>query len=135
MGRERDPRPGARDELLRGIEAFNAGEWFDCHEVLEDLWIGAPDRLRPFYQGILQVAVALHHWRGGNHRGALSLCASGVQLLRRVGPHCQGVDVASLIAATERLRGALEELGPERGGELEPAFIPRIELREVPPSP
>jgi predicted metal-dependent hydrolase len=132
MERESDPRPGARDELLRGIEAFNAGEWFDCHEIMEELWIGAPDGLRPFYQGILQVAVALHHWREGNHRGALSLCASGVLLLRQVEPSCQGVDVAALIEAVERLRGALETLGPERAGELEPGLIPRI---EVPRSP
>jgi predicted metal-dependent hydrolase len=25
-------------EYLRGIELFNTGQFFDCHEVLEDIW-------------------------------------------------------------------------------------------------
>ena len=53
-------------QFLLGIRQFNAGEWFECHETVEDLWIGEEGELRNFYQGIIQVAVALHHWRNGN---------------------------------------------------------------------
>lgn len=46
------------DSLEEGIECFNQGEFFQCHEVLEAVWVGekGPDRL--FYQGLIQVAVA-----------------------------------------------------------------------------
>ena len=121
-----DHRLGAREEFLRGIDAFNAGRWFDCHETMEELWVGAAGELRDLYQGILQVAVALHHWQNGNYPGTMLLLASGEKLLRRVEPWCLGVDVTALVAAGEGLRGALEVLGEERMAELDRALIPSI---------
>ena len=114
--------------LLLGIDQFNAGDWFDCHETLEELWAGEPGEARHLYQGVLQVAVALHHWREGNFRGAMFLLGSAEELLTRVEPVCQGVDVAGLLRDTGRLREALEKLGPEGMGELDPSLIPRVRL-------
>jgi predicted metal-dependent hydrolase len=117
------------EELLRGIGEFNEGRWYDCHETLEELWAGEQGDARELYQGILQVAVALHHWREGNYRGALSLLGSAAKLLRQVAPVCQGVDAAALIRDAERLRATLEDLGPERMEELDPALIPLVGFR------
>jgi len=119
-------------ELLQAIGEFNRGDWFECHETLEDLWVGEEGEARYFYQGVLQVAVALHHWRGGNFGGAVSLLKSGSEYLRRVRPVCQRVDVAGLIAATDRLRVALSALGPARMSELDPACIPLLRLAPSP---
>ncbi|CAG0934320.1 hypothetical protein RHDC3_02889 [Rhodocyclaceae bacterium] len=116
-------------ELLQGIDQFNAGEWFACHETLEELWAGEQGDARHLYQGILQVAVALHHWREGNFRGAMVLLGSAEELLTCVEPVCQGIDVAALRQDTGRLREALEALGPEGMGELDPAVIPQFRLR------
>lgn len=114
------------DELVRGIVEFNEGRWYECHDTLEELWAGEQGDAKDLYQGILQVAVALHHWREGNHPGALFLLGSAARLLRHVEPVCQGVDAAALIRDAGRLRAALESLGPERMGELDPALIPRV---------
>ncbi len=83
-------------ELLQGIDQFNAGDWFACHETLEELWAGEQGDARHLYQGILQVAVALHLWREGNFRGAMVLLGSAEELLRCVETVCQGVYVAAL---------------------------------------
>ncbi len=58
----------------KGIEHFNCGEFFEAHEVWEDVWraIDSP-REKRFVQGLIQVAVALHHHSTGNHVGAESL--------------------------------------------------------------
>ena len=64
------------EELYRrGIELFNSGRFYDAHEVLEDAWRenSGPERL--FLQGLIQVAVGLHHLSTGNDVGALSLLA------------------------------------------------------------
>lgn len=124
-----DPLPAG---LLLGIGQFNAGDWFDCHETFEELWAGEPGEARHLYQGILQVAVALHHWREGNFRGALFLLGSAEELLTRVEPVCQGVDVAGLLRDTARLRQALETLGPDRMAELDAALIPRVMITPPP---
>lgn len=115
-------------ELFLAIRQFNGGRWFECHETLEDLWVGESGEMRDFYQGVLQVSVALHHWRNGNFGGAVSLLKGGGGYLRRVSMVCQRVDVAGLIAAADTLRESLEELGPDRMRELSPSLIPRLEL-------
>lgn len=124
-----DCRQAPPEQLIQGIGEFNAGDWFACHETLEDLWVGAPWGVRDLYQGILQVGVALHHWREGNYRGAVLLLQTGVKLLRHVAPVCQTVDVAGLIEESERLRKELERLGPERMAELDRELVPLVKLR------
>ncbi|MGC3968698.1 MAG: DUF309 domain-containing protein [Pirellulales bacterium] len=55
---------------LKGIELFNTCEFFEAHEAWEELWQEhfGPDR--KFYQGLIQAAVAVHHFCNGNIRGA-----------------------------------------------------------------
>ena len=60
----------APPELIRGIEQFNAGEFFQQHETLELLWRDTTAPVRGLYHGILQVGVGFHHWRGRNFHGA-----------------------------------------------------------------
>lgn len=115
-------------QLLLAVRQFNGKEWFECHETLEDLWIGESGEMRDFYQGILQVGVALHHWRNGNFRGAVSLFESGTGYLRKVRPVCQRVAVAELIQDADKVWSALIELGPGRMAELDPQLIPKIRI-------
>jgi len=115
-------------ELLRALGEFNRGDWFECHETLEELWAGASGNIRDFFQGTLQIAVALHHWRNGNFKGAILLLASGAEYLRRAGPVCQRVDVSQLLASAGRLEDALQALGPARMAELDPDLVPRMRL-------
>jgi predicted metal-dependent hydrolase len=129
--RECDEAPSGA--LLRAFGEFNRGDWFECHETLEDLWIGEEGEMRDFYQGILQIAVALHHWRNGNFGGAVSLLEGGTNYLRRVCPVCQRIDVAGLIAAASRFHEVLVTLGPTRMEAVNRLLIPKLCL--VPFSP
>lgn len=126
--RDSDCSGVADEELLRGVAEFNDGNWFVCHEVLEELWVGERGAARSLYQGILQVAVALHHWQNGNFRGAQLLFTSGVKLLHQVESCCMGVDVAALIAATDRVREELLSLGEDRMHDLDRRLIPKISM-------
>jgi predicted metal-dependent hydrolase len=70
---------------LRGIEQFNAGEFFACHETLEELWQAAPlGEERVFLQALIQAAAALHHFQQGNLKGAASLSQRAILKLRWV---------------------------------------------------
>lgn len=112
--------------LLLAIRQFNERQWYECHETLEELWIGEEGEVRDFFQGVLQIAVALHHWRNGNYGGAISLLSGGVTYLGRVQATCMWVDVARIIADANSMRQALEKLGPERMNELDSAFVPLL---------
>src|SRR5947209_14834421 len=59
-----------------GITLFNEHEFFDAHEVWEDIWHMAFGTKFEFYQGMIQCAVALEHYRRSNPRGVVSLFES-----------------------------------------------------------
>ncbi len=128
MPKKPDCTDSPSGDILRAFGEFNRGDWYDCHETLEDLWVGSEDEPRRFYQGMLQIAVALLHWRNGNYGGAESLLTSGTGYLRRVCPVCQRIEVATLVADAERFREELVKLGPERMTELPEALIPKMRL-------
>lgn len=119
-----EPPPPA---LLRGIEQFNAGEYWECHETLEGLWVGEKREVRDLYQGILQVGVAFHHLQNNNFAGAIKMFRRGLPRLRGLPEACQGVRVAELSAAARMVHDAALDLGPERLPEL-PQPFPAIAL-------
>jgi uncharacterized protein len=120
------------DEIYVAIDQFNNREWFECHETLEELWMGERGMPRDFYQGILQIAVALHHWRNGNFVGAMKLLETGVEFLDRVDQIYMKADVAGLAADSRRLREKLDTLGKDRMAEADPEFIPKLRLTSLP---
>lgn len=113
-------------QLLLGIRQFNAAQWYECHETLELLWIPATGDLRNLYQGIIQLAIALHHWRNGNFSGAVSLLDGGVGYLRKLPQTCLWIDVEGLIRQAESVKEQLASLGRLGMPELDPDCIPKI---------
>jgi uncharacterized protein len=80
-----------------GVEQFNQQQFYTCHDTLEAIWMEAMEPQRTFYQGILQIAVALYHLGNANVRGATILLGEGTHRLRRYQPIYAGVDVAALV--------------------------------------
>ena len=58
-----DPR------YLAGILFFNTRDFFEAHDVWEELWADCRGPEQRFYQGLIQAAVGLFHYGGGNVRG------------------------------------------------------------------
>ena len=71
-------------QYLEGIEHFNAGRYFDAHEVWEEIWLRSSGATKLFYQMLIQAAVALHHYERGNARGARGMHANVVEKLSRL---------------------------------------------------
>jgi hypothetical protein len=42
---------------------FHAGDYYEAHDVLENLWLSCRDSNRSFYQGLIQLAGAFVHLR------------------------------------------------------------------------
>ena len=119
---------GLPDLALRGIEEFNRGEFYECHEYLEEAWMQEPRRVRFLYQGILQVGVGFYHQHNGNWRGATGLLRNGIARLKEFEPETLEIDVARLVRECERCLEELERLGRERVQEFDTSMIPRVEL-------
>jgi predicted metal-dependent hydrolase len=98
----------SRDLFLKGLTLFNSAHFFEAHEVLEDVWRAAPEPERKFFQGLIQIAVALHHYSTGNHVGCRSLLERGRRNLAAYPAQHQGLDLASFHESVDQWRAALE---------------------------
>jgi uncharacterized protein len=105
-------------EFWAGVEQFNCGEFYDCHDTLEAIWMEAMEPQKTFYQGILQLAVGLYHLGNHNWRGAVILLGEGINRLRRYQPDYAGVNVEHLVDAAAALLTTLQQAGPERVVEM-----------------
>ncbi len=119
----------APPELVKAIEEFNAGEFFEQHETLELLWRATPGEIRHLYEGILQIGVGMHHlFKNHNYHGAVVKLDHGTRLLEAFPSECHGVDVLRLRQDAARAREALVALGPDRLGDFPVELTPRVHL-------
>ena len=80
----------------RGIELFNAGEFYECHEVLEDVWRPSQGAERYFLQALIHFAVGFYHHQQGNRIGAELQLRKGLRKLAGYRPAFQGVKPGQL---------------------------------------
>lgn len=88
-----DPR------FLQGLKLFNKGEYFECHEVIEDLWLETPssDPHRDLYKGVIQAAAAIYQFDRGILTGAKGLYRTSVEYLEMYRPEALGLNVDKLL--------------------------------------
>lgn len=69
--------------LPLAIELFNRQAFFECHEVLEDLWRPLPPGPeKTLLQGLLQVGVGYYHWQRNNRTGTKNKLEAGLEKLK-----------------------------------------------------
>jgi len=118
-----------------GIQLFNEHEFFAAHEVWEDAWHMARGIKHGFYQGMIQCAVALEHYRRSNPRGVISLAKTYPPKFRGVPPVFMGLNVEEFLKKmAETIRPVIEAKPiPERGEiALDLTRVPTIELQYDP---
>ncbi|HEY2016155.1 MAG TPA: DUF309 domain-containing protein [Bryobacteraceae bacterium] len=85
------------DPLLhRGIQLFNHGEFFECHEVLEEAWTPERGPRRLFLQSLIHVAVGFYHCRRDNPVGAIRQLRKALRKMEPYLPSCEDVDTERL---------------------------------------
>jgi uncharacterized protein len=100
------------DDVTRGVDLFNRGQFFEAHEALEDVWrslseSNSIDRtgdlqhnrsLRLHLQALIQLAVAFHHQSTGNTVGASSVLERALRNLDGAERSFPDLDIARLRA-------------------------------------
>lgn len=115
-------------DVRRGVEAFNRGDYFDCHEILEIAWRDERRPCRALYQGILQLAIALYHGERRNFAGARKMLRHAQARLASLPAVCQGIDVAALLRFSAELERELATLDPRSGAVFPCTPVPQIAL-------
>ena len=126
---------------LKGIAHFNNREYFDAHEIWEDLWHDEHGEANQFIQGLIQFATALHHFEAFNFKGTKLLYEGGVELLSPYGEIYWSMPVKKLV---DDMTECVKDLLPYKQADLPGRYhegkenfpvqirdekIPKIELR------
>ena len=115
------------DPFERGVEHFNARQYFEAHEVWEELWLVALEPEKTFLQGLIQVAAAFHHRSRGNARGTVSLLTAGMAKLKGFPEGHRGIALGDLRREAERW---MEAASAERAAES--LALPVIRRSDLP---
>lgn len=115
-------------EYREYFRLFNEGDYFEAHEVLEDLWAIEAPPLRDYYKGLIQAAVAICHWERGNPSGALKLHRSAARYLCDYPDDYEGFALREFQAAMDQLFAPLEN----GGGALNRELVPCLKLKDYP---
>lgn len=114
MTQEHSPGWLQAPQYLDGLDLLKQGAFFEAHESLEHVWRSVTGDSRQFLQGLIQVAVALHHNRCGNRIGATSVLVRALRNLTPFPVAFAGLDVAELRAVLREWLRILEAGGSLR---------------------
>ena len=127
-----NPPPPHPPQYLEGLRLFNEQEFFESHDVLEELWSDIVGDERKFYQGLIQVAVALFHFGNGNLGGARKLYHSSRGYLETYPSPYMDLDLESLLSDLKTCFQELLDAGNTYPTDLviNEDLIPRVTLAD-----
>jgi predicted metal-dependent hydrolase len=126
MSEARDGDDPEQRELERALQLFDEGHYHQAHEVLDELWEQTHGADADFYKGLIQAAIAMHHFARSNPDGARKLYSGHRRYLAPYLPAHRGLDLAALLAEMQRVLGPLGRTAPGAPG---PAFEPEARPR------
>jgi predicted metal-dependent hydrolase len=81
-----------------GIALFNQGRFFEAHEAWEEIWRSTTPEPRDLFQGLIQIAAALHQFLNLNRiDGPRRTLAKARRRLEPYAPIALGIDVEDLL--------------------------------------
>ncbi len=89
--------------LRAAIDLFNAGRYLASHELFDELWEASEGGDADFFKGLIQAAIALHHFQSGNLEGAAKLYSGHRRFLAAFLPHHRGLDVERFLGEMQRV--------------------------------
>jgi predicted metal-dependent hydrolase len=90
------------EQYREGLRLFNEEEFFECHDVLEELWSETVGPERKFLQGLIQASIALFHFGNENFGGAKKLYLSATRNLDFHGDEFMGIKLGEFLQDFQR---------------------------------
>jgi hypothetical protein len=113
-------------EVARGAVLFDAGFYFACHEYFETLWGRTGDVASAFYQGLIQIAVAMRHLESHQVRGAVTLLHNGLERLQGYPSTYKGLTLERFREEVASLLHDLQTRPKAERYQFDPSQAPRL---------
>lgn len=117
------------ERYLEYIELFNERYFYDCHEVLEDLWLDDPGDKKQFYKGLIQFATAFYHLFRRNMPAFEKLLGTSKAYLEPYGTSYEGLDLQHLHDAITYWQHRLATRAPNTILTYDDTRVPTLRLQ------
>ena len=97
-----------KELLCVALNHFNNHEWYEAHDVFEEIWNSVDGDERQVIQGMLQVSVSQFHLSKGNLNGATILLGEGLGRIKTRTKINLGIDLESFCLCLENLLSKLQ---------------------------
>ena len=115
-------------QLKQGIDEFNRGHFFECHDTLEELWMETVGEDRLFLQGLIQISVGFYHLFNQNYKDATSQFTKGLEKLDRYRPSYRGIELEGFMKQVVGWLAVAERGLVGEKIEADEAKMPRLQL-------
>ena len=126
---EPEMSPEDLDDFKRGIDLFNAGEFWESHEAWEFIWKRHKEPSRIFFQGLIQLAASHHQLQRGIYHGVVKHYNNAYLKLAQFPDAFLGIDVGAIKRKIQEGLAEAERLGAERLKDFDPGLITAIKKR------
>jgi hypothetical protein len=117
-----DPR------YLDFFERFNRQEFFEAHEVLEQLWLESRDKPNGrYYQGLIMAAGAFVHFQNDRPKAASNLLKTAIERLKPYGAIHEAFGLGKFVECLESWLDLVEEL-EYKENPFNPRLAPKLKL-------
>ena len=117
-------------QAAKGLRLFNASEYFEAHEALEDAWNAEKGQIRELYRGILQIAVVYLHVTRRNYNGAIKVYERSQRWIKNWPELCRGIYVGELRKDAETVITEVQRLGMEKISEFDLSLLKPVKWEE-----
>ena len=115
--------------FTEGINKFNSGDFYECHDIIEDVWFDVRGSSRRFYQGLIHLAVGFYHIiERDNSKGAISQLTKGITKLEEYSPEFQGVELKILLQKVKACLTEIEKIKNGKSESFNADLIPKIKF-------
>jgi uncharacterized protein len=118
--------------LAEAVRLFNAGEYHAAHELLDGLWESTHGPDADFFKGLIQAAIAMHHFSRANLDGAKKLYSGHRRYLAAYLPAHRGLDTAAFLAEMQRVLQPVSRARPGESIAFDREHRPKLRAVERP---
>jgi predicted metal-dependent hydrolase len=99
---------------IKGMQLFNAREYWLAHEELEEAWKEESGAVRELYRAILQTAVVYLHITRNNYNGAIKVYGRVQKWITPWPDVCRGIEIGQIRQDLDAVILEVKRLGPDR---------------------
>ena len=108
---------------IKGMQLFNAGEYWLAHEELEHAWNQETGAVRELYRAVLQTAVVYLHITRGNYNGAIKVYGRVQKWINPWPDVCRGIEIGQLRQDLDAVIAEVRRLGPDRLADFDRSLL------------